>query len=83
MTDTKPPEAPASTETGNGQDGTPDRGERLGTVLMAVAITGLVILVIDVATKGRLLAPLFSLLPAPKPATVPEAPDDTPPAPGE
>lgn len=64
--------------------GTPDpeapepaaKGERAGTILMAVAIGAVVILVIDVAMKGKLLAPLFALLPAPKGAATTEGEPD-------
>lgn len=67
MTDTAPPDpqAPAAPAT-DPEPGTAPRGERIGTVLMAVAIGAVVILVVDVAMKGKLLAPLFALLPAPK-----------------
>lgn len=50
---------------------------------MAVAIAGVCVVALDVALKGKLLAPLFALLPAPKSSTIPEAPDDTPPAAGD
>lgn len=68
MTEPKPPDAQAPPAQPGADTGTePEaRGERLGTVLMAVAIAGIVILVVDVALKGKLLAPLFALLPAPK-----------------
>jgi hypothetical protein len=61
----------------------PARGERVGTILMAVALAGITVLVLDVALKGKLLAPLFALLPAPKSSTLPEAPDDAASAPGD
>lgn len=83
MTDAKPPAAgPAQPQAAPGQpDGgdetpAPDRGERFGTILMVVACTGLAVLVLDVALKGKLLAPLFALLPAPKSSTVPEESGD-------
>lgn len=54
----------------------------MGTILMAVAIAGVAVLVLDVMMKGRLLAPLFALLPAPRNPAAPETPD-APPRPAE
>jgi hypothetical protein len=64
------PAAPAEPGEGNGQDEA--KSERIGTILMAVAIAAVVIVAVDVAFKGKLLAPLFALLPAPKSAAAPE-----------
>lgn len=73
MTDAKPPDAPAAPA-----EPAEDQASegRLGTILMAVAIGGIVVLALDVAFKGKLLAPLFALLPAPKSSTVPEESGD-------
>lgn len=49
-----------------------DDSDRVGTILMAVALAALVVVVADVAMKGRLLAPLFALFPVPKSSTVEE-----------
>jgi len=62
------PAAPAEPDEDTGQA----KGERLGTILMTVAIAAVVIVAADVAFKGKLLAPLFALLPAPKSAAAPE-----------
>ena len=83
MTDATPPgpQAPAQPPAQPPADPaaeTAPQGERIGTILMIGAIAVVAVLVIDVATKGRLLAPLFALLPAPKTAPTEGPPDATP-----
>jgi hypothetical protein len=65
------PAAPAAPEADPEEQAQP-KSERIGTILMTVAIAGVVIVALDVALKGKLLAPLFALLPAPKAAAAPE-----------
>lgn len=66
------PKAPAAPETEQ-----PTDADRIGTVLMVVGVGLAIVIVADVIFKGRLLAPLFALLPAPRSSTTPEeAPDD-------
>lgn len=71
----EPPADPAALD-----DRPPRRtSERVGTILMIAGVVGIAVLVVDVAMKGRLLAPLFARLPVPKPAAaeVPPAVEQT------
>ena len=80
MTDAKPPDppqAPASV-TPDASAASEAKGERVGTILMIVGCAAVAILVLDLALKGKLLAPLFALLPAPKPKPATETPDAPP-----
>lgn len=88
MTNAKPPDAPAANTSPqtvelNAEAEAEEKEGRLGTILMAVAVAGIAVLVLDVALKGKLLAPLFALLPAPKPTIAEEPGDGGAPAPGE
>ena len=61
----------------------PDWMSRAGTILMAAALAGLAVVLLDVALKGRLLGPLVARLPMPKASTVEEDSDGTPRAAGD
>ena len=78
MTDATPPGPPQPPVTVTPDPDAQAEGKegRLGTILMAMAVAGIAVLVLDLVFKGKLLAPLFALLPAPKPHTVAEEPGD-------
>lgn len=72
--------SPQTTETGEGQPPAAGRAAAtvVGTVLMAGALVLIAVLAVDVAMKGRLLAPLFARLAGPRNAAAAAAEEGAP-----
>lgn len=67
-----PPAQNSSPQTVELNAGKADGWERAGTIAMCVALGALAVVLLDIAFKGKLLAPLFALLPEPRMPATPE-----------